>query len=71
MKTRMAMVNAAAAAAGGGSCGYTTSEMFCTAGSSSDMRVTCKSKWGGTPDCTLENCDGATIELTGLLSGCS
>ena len=54
---------------GGLTCGYLSYLEPCDATGDTD-RIKCAAKWGGSSTCTIENCNGLVIPLTGPLSGC-
>lgn len=63
-------VTAAGPGGGGGlTCGYLSYLEPCDATGDTD-RIKCAAKWGGSSTCTIENCNGLVIPLTGPLSGC-
>lgn len=74
----MPMANAGTGGSGGGNtgggtiglCGYESYTQPCSPGST-DERIKCRTvQIGGEDSCTLENCDGTTIELSGRPGDC-
>jgi len=64
------LANAAGSGGGGSNCGYISYQEWCDATHESTRDKCSTMRGGGNEDCTLKNCDGTIVVITGRPNAC-